>query len=196
MSHIRSLGDECAVATNLNTYRPRVATGFFDTIISSFEAVLKVIETPDIRRALQNIEKDMEYEKLRPIHSKMLFKDFDDAFSVHDMGVEGTPGQYKDFVDKYTRRYHRLMKDIYDPSILFVRYFDDEHDEHTFRRPPTPSQLDRFFDNSLCRLLLVGKGVIEYTHPRLYVEQFADYPMLPETIPWSQYDWKSVLDKY
>ena len=194
--NIRSLGDECAVATNLNIYRPRGATGFFDTIISSFEAVLKVIETPDIHTSLQHIEKDMEYEKLQPIHSKIIFKDFDNAFSVHDMGVQGTSEDYTSFKNKYTRRYHRLMKDIYDPSILFVRYFDDENDEHTFRRPPTPSQLDRFFENSMCHLLLVGKGVVEYTHPRLYIEQFADYPMLPETIPWSQYNWKAILDKY
>lgn len=196
MSHIKSIGDECAVATNINCYRPRGPTGFFDTIISSFEAVLKVIETPDIYAAVQNIEKDMEYEKLQPTHSKIIFKDFDDAFSVHDLDVAGTPDDYTNFRDKYVRRYHRFMKDIYDPSVLFVRYFDDEHDEHTFRRPPTPSQLDRFFSKSSCRLLLVGKGSVEYTHPRLYVEQFADYPMLPETIPWSQYNWKGVLDKY
>lgn len=96
-------------------------THFFDWIVTSQKTVNEVLEMNDIRSALEN---DIEFEEeLFEGHKAFTCKRFDWLRCVHDLPHDGDrPELFKKFfVDKYMRRYERLIELIRNQQpIVFV----------------------------------------------------------------------------
>ena len=134
-----SLGQGCLAAFHLRAYGLKnQETHFFDWIVASQKTVVEVFSIPtekDLRTALST---DVEFEdELFEGHKAFRCKRFDLLRSVHDLPPNGdrTDLFQAYFVDKYARRYVRLMDELTTTTkpVVFVMtnqaYHDAEHEE-------------------------------------------------------------------
>jgi hypothetical protein len=119
-----SIGDGCSVNYNIQNFRGKCESLFFDILLISMTAVLSILNCENIKDILypENIVKeDVEYSPYNP-HSKVFIKNLNWCVSIHDLPINYTDNDLLIFIDKYTRRFNRIIEYIKsNEKICFIR---------------------------------------------------------------------------
>jgi len=106
-------------------------TLFFDLLMTSMEAVIQILSCSNIDTILyhDNIVKDM----INPMcgdNSRINIKSLNYCVSIHDLGVIFDDNDIQEFINKYKRRFYRLIEYIKsNEKLCFIRHgfvTDDE----------------------------------------------------------------------
>ena len=118
-----SLGPACSVKYHIDKYlkttRTSQYTHFFDYLISSEKAILTLLSCKDIDAKLKTIDNG--------VHSNgkaiITLPELDNTTSIHDIKEQYTKQDIDTFINKYKRRYYRLLNDIHSSTepIIFIR---------------------------------------------------------------------------
>jgi hypothetical protein len=118
-----SLGPACSVKYQIDRYiSPDTQyTQFFDYLTSSEKSILVLFGCKDIDTILHSecIAKEGVHSNGK---SRILMKKIDNLISIHDLKETFTSTEAAEFINKYKRRYHRLLK-LCDGSqpLVFIR---------------------------------------------------------------------------
>lgn len=120
-------GSACAIATSIKKYfyNNNMITSMFDYLEISLESINQIlnISNNEIENYLRtNNEIYLNWDN----NNSVLFKNFDKIISHHDLPNNYSQNDYDKLIEKYIRRYNRLINDIkYEDIIFFIRYGDD-----------------------------------------------------------------------
>ena len=123
-------GFACAVATSIKKYyNNNYQTQMFDYLVCSLNDINNILKTNNDNNIINNLE-------ITPIDNKscVKFKNYDNLISYHDLLNPYTKSDYNNFIEKYKRRYNRLLEIIKNENILyFIRFgYEDEKDISNF----------------------------------------------------------------
>ena len=145
-----SIGNNCSVKYNIDKYRGKNQTLFFDWLMTSMNSVIDILGSDNIKDILnfENIFIDVN----NPHNNKqrIVIKSLDFCVSIHDVPINYTDNDILVFIDTYTRRFNRIIEYIKsNEKICFIR--------HGF---VTNDEIDRFIEtitkiNSDCDFTLV-----------------------------------------
>ena len=119
-----SIGSSCSVKYNIYKYRDKGETLFFDWLVTSMKSIIDILGCDDINNILyfDNIIRDIN-EPYSGENSKIIIKSLDLCFSIHDLPINYTDNDILDFIDKYKRRFNRIIEYIKsNKKICFLRY--------------------------------------------------------------------------
>jgi hypothetical protein len=115
-----SLGSDCSVGLKLKKLGLLGATLFFDYLITANMTVVNNILSSDIRE-LVNINK-LKILSSTEKNSKFTFYGIEHITGVHDLPVNPTPSEINMVIEKYYRRFDRIIEIIKSTSkIVFIR---------------------------------------------------------------------------
>ena len=126
-----SIGCACNVKHQIQKHKGACKTLFFDWLITSMDSVISVLNCADIEDILKigNIVIDST-NPIQNNKSKMLITSLPYCASMHDIGRIVNKKSICDFIDKYTRRFNRLIERIKsNEKIYFIRYNKISEDE-------------------------------------------------------------------
>ena len=114
-------GPACAVAVSIKKYyNNNYKTNFFDFLEVSLLSIIQVLQTEDIDNILRGNNKIILNNDDK---NSVFFNNFDKMISHHDLLKIYTESDYNNLIDKYKRRYHRLINSIKEEDrIYFIRY--------------------------------------------------------------------------
>ena len=118
-----SIGDACTVKHQIDKHKGKKETLFFDWLMTSMTSVIEVLGCEDIRTILQfdNIVRDTKTPYHRDM-SRMIIQSLNYCVSIHDLKKWYNDTHIHEFIDKYTRRFHRIIQYIQsEEKIYFVR---------------------------------------------------------------------------
>ena len=123
-------GLACAVATSIKKYYNNdYQTQMFDYLVCSLNTINNVLMTNNVDNIINNFE-------ITHINNKSIvnFKNYDNLISYHDLLNPYTISDYNNFIEKYKRRYNRLLELIKSENMLyFIRFgYEDEKDISNF----------------------------------------------------------------
>jgi hypothetical protein len=114
-----SIGNACSVKYQLNKHKNKTETLFFDWLVTSMDSVIEVLSG--------NIDKILNINTIciTPSSNNMsniCIKTLDDCRSIHDVNLHYTDNDILKFIDKYKRRYTRIINYIQSKEkIYFIR---------------------------------------------------------------------------
>jgi hypothetical protein len=118
-----SIGNACSVKYNIDKYKGKCETLFFDWLITSMNSVIDILSSSNINTILyfDNIVRDIN----NPYHNKnsrIIIKSLDFCCSIHDFPAYYSDNDIINFIDKYTRRFNRIIEYIKsNEKICFIR---------------------------------------------------------------------------
>ena len=124
-------GPACAVATAIknNLYlNKNYPTNFFDYLVVSLKSVneLLSIKASDIQYLDHNLNIYNNFSKSMTVE----FNNFNKLISYHDLKKDYDNQDFINFIDKYKRRYFRLLNYIKnEKEIYFIRYGEEDINE-------------------------------------------------------------------
>ena len=124
-------GYACAVGTSIKRYyKNNYKTNFFDYLVVSMKSINEILSLEHLNLMNENIDIQVSHEN----RSIIVWNNFDKLISYHDLKLNFNKEEYIDFLNKYKRRFIRLLNFIYEEDILFfIRYGEITHDElYTF----------------------------------------------------------------
>jgi hypothetical protein len=200
-----SIGQGCLPAFYLRKFGLHdVETQFFDWIVASQKTVTEVFSIGSETDLKQAIETDTEFEdELFEGHKAFRCTRFDLLRSVHDLPPNGDrPDLFRHFfVDKYTRRYTRLMEllqSVTEP-VVFVMIIKAYHSHEETERLMTILET-RFPSLRYHMYVFVEEedtttGGTESDH--LTIVRIKEFELInkPSVIQWylNQYDWARMF---
>lgn len=200
-----SLGQGCLPAFYLRKFGlQRNETHFFDWIVASQKTVIELfgLSQKDLQTA---IETDIEFEdELFEGHKAFRCKRFELLRSVHDLPHNGDqPDLFRQFfVDKYMRRYVRLMELLQSTTeaVVFVmvikQYHSNAHDET--QRLMTILET-RFPSLRYHLLIFVEETATINESDHVTIIRIQDFELInkPNDIQWylNQYDWQRMFEE-
>jgi hypothetical protein len=125
-----SIGSNCSVKYNIDKYKGKSETLFFDWLMTSMNDVIEVLECTNINNILHvdNIIRDVNM----PYHnnnSRIVIKSLKYCVSIHDLSKDYTDNDILDFIDKYNRRFNRIIEYIKsNKKIFFIRLGYESYD--------------------------------------------------------------------
>jgi hypothetical protein len=126
-----SIGSNCSVKYNIDKYRCKHETLFFDWLMTSMNSVIDILRCDNIKDILyfENIITDPN----KPVHNnnkRIIIKSLDFCVSIHDVPINNTDSDIFNFIDKYTRRFNRIIDCIKsNEPICFIRLGYANNDE-------------------------------------------------------------------
>jgi len=197
-----SIGQGCLPAFYLRKFGLHdVETQFFDWIVASQKTVTEVFSIRSEKDMKQAIETDTEFEdELFEGHKAFRCTRFDFLRSVHDLPPNGDrPDLFRHFfVDKYTRRYTRLMELLQSTTepVVFVMIIKAYHSAAHAETQRLMAILETRFP-SLCYHLSVfveeEDTTIGTESDYVTIVRIKDFELInkPSVIQWylNQYDW-------
>ena len=108
-------GFACAVATSIKKYyNNNYQTQIFDYLVCSLNTINSILKTTNYNDIINNLE-------ITPIDNKscVKFKNYDNLISYHDLLNPYTKSDYINFIEKYKRRYNRLLEIIKNVVVLY-----------------------------------------------------------------------------
>ena len=191
-----SIGGACDVKYNIAKHIGNMHTLFFDWLMVDTDSVSNVIGTKDIDELLKfdNIIQN----KKNPVnqgHATIDIKSLTFCQSIHDVPEKFIDQHIKIFIDRYKRRYHRIIKYIKKNkhTIYFIRKGSiSEEEKNKF--------INTIKDiNPKCNFKLVSlKNEKVETDSKYFVPvNLDDYQISPiDKNNWtsSYYDWKKIFD--
>jgi hypothetical protein len=118
-----SLGLACNVKHQIDTHKHKIETLFFDWLMTSFNSVLDILGCRDITDILHinNIICDPN-KPVMDNNANIIIKSLDFCVSIHDLPIKYTNDDIIEFINKYTRRFNRIIEYIKsDSKIYFIR---------------------------------------------------------------------------
>lgn len=121
-----SIGKKCGVRYNIEKFIGKKETHFFDWLITDMKSVNTIFKTKDINNLI-NLSKIKKDEKnpygFTKNNYKYYFTSFSKCESLHDVPSKSDKTQEIALVQRYLRRYHRLIKLIKNDNIkiYFIR---------------------------------------------------------------------------
>ena len=188
-----SIGENCCIKHNINKYRDKSETLFFDWLITSMDSVIEILNCDNINNILysDNIVKDLNHV----CHcSKVFIKSLNYCVSIHDLGKNYTDRDILGFIDMYSRRFKRIIETIKsDEKICFIRMGYVSNDE-IYKFIETIKKI-----NSNCNFTLVvidnnnkNNSEIIKQDNLLYIKLNID---IPEVFDWTHkyLNWNSIF---
>ena len=115
-------GNACAVRQSIINYSTAGETQFFDWLVSSMKSINELLEGKPIL-----FEETYEYPNTLNT-TTIKFLNFNCLISHHDI-VKFTDNSRNEIIEKYTRRYEKLINTIKkEKEIYFIRYCKDSND--------------------------------------------------------------------
>ena len=119
-------GYACSIGTSIkNKYN--TITNFFDYLVVDMKTINDIVNLKDLNLIMNNLNiEDLNDNK----HIKITWNNFYKLISYHDLNVNYNENDIEMFKNKYIRRFHRLMNDIYNEKIIyFLRYGKTSYNE-------------------------------------------------------------------
>ena len=127
-----SIGHGCNVKQQINTIKGSKETLFFDWLMTDMKSVNQILSY------YQNIDELLYFDNIiqcdkHPYHqnnSRMLIKSLSHCVSIHDINKEYNEKDIEDFIDKYKRRFLRILDCIKsNDKLYFIRYGNITNEE-------------------------------------------------------------------
>jgi hypothetical protein len=191
-----SIGNACSVKYNIDKYRGKSETLFFDWLMTSMDSVIEILNCNNINNILysDNIVRDSD----NPYHcnnSRIIIKSLNYCVSIHDLSKNYTDDDFLNFIDKYSRRFERIIEYIKsNEQICFIRMGYVSCDK-IYKFIETIKKI-----NSNCDFTIVvidnnkeNKPEIIKQHNLLYIKLNVDIPI--GEIDWTQQflNWNSIF---
>ena len=116
-------GPACSVACSIKKhyYNNNYKTNIFDYLEISLIGVIQVCLLDD--EQIEYLSNNNIITSNKDGNKSVQFANFDKMISHHDLPENYSDEDYKNFIDKYIRRFRRFMNDIMtEDSIYFIRY--------------------------------------------------------------------------
>jgi hypothetical protein len=123
-------GPACAIACSVKKYfyNNNYQTNMFDYLEISLKSIIQVLllKPSDIEYLSDNNEIYLNHDGINSVQ----FNNFDKIISHHDLKKDYNSTDYNNFIEKYKRRYYRLINDINNQNKLFlIRYGIENENE-------------------------------------------------------------------
>ena len=119
-----SIGKGCVVKYNIDKFTGSKETFFFDWITTDMASVNKILSTDKIDSILfmKNIIQDPK-KSTHGENSRIIIKSLSLCKSIHDIPVSYDSSHINNFIEKYKRRYNRIIETILNNKsvIYFIR---------------------------------------------------------------------------
>jgi hypothetical protein len=125
-----SIGSACSVKYNIDKYRHKNKTLFFDWLMTDMNSVIKILECNNINDILyfDNISRDVDCPYFFN-NSKIVIKSLPYCVSIHDLPIKYTDNDILNFIEKYRRRFNRIVNYIKSKKKLcFIRIGCEDYD--------------------------------------------------------------------
>lgn len=140
------LGSACYMKQNLKEWnKDPLESLFFDWFITSFQTVLDVLSTKDVKKLfakkyfIDDTQNDKRAPQEKSLSMRIKLSSVDHLVSIHDIK---NINEYKDFAEKYIRRFDRMIELICsNEKIIFIR----GGTMPWLKSIATPEQIDLFF---------------------------------------------------
>lgn len=123
-----SIGRACCVKYQIDQYFGKKETNFFDWLISSMNSVITVLKCKNIDELLNfnniYINPKIPYSKGNTgKNTRVVIRSLYRCISIHDVKTDFNNDDIYDFIDKYKRRWNRMIEYIkQDEKIYFIRF--------------------------------------------------------------------------
>jgi hypothetical protein len=118
-----SIGNACNVKHHIDQH-VKQETNFFDWLMTDFEAVIKLLETAAKNKNIRDVIR-RDNLLIEPIlnRTQITMKGLGNCISIHAVPVEYTESDIDDFINRYIRRYERLIGAIQSgKKLVFIRW--------------------------------------------------------------------------
>jgi hypothetical protein len=125
-------GPACAIATIIKKhfYNNNYETNMFDFLEVSLESIIKVLSINNNNLNIEDYLKN-NYDIIvnNDGNNSVFFNNFDKLISHHDLILNYNEEIFNNFIEKYKRRYNRLINHILnEEKIFFIRFGIEEKD--------------------------------------------------------------------
>lgn len=190
-----SIGNACNVKYQIDKHKNKIETLFFDWLMTSMNSVIEILSCNDINKILyfdniiRNINTPFNSDK-----SCIIIKSLDFCESIHDVSREFTDNDILEFINKYKRRFNRIIEYIKsDEKIYFIRnggiddYSRQKFIETIFKINPNCNFVLIVIDNNSENDI----SNIKYDHC-LYINLNFDIPIIPD---WTTeyFNWSKIF---
>ncbi len=195
-----SLGYTCTIAHNINLYLGKGKTNMFDWVRTDFDVILDILNVENIKDLfnVNNFELDKKLFahdnnltiSLKNFNEKGLCYLFHHEILLSQFTYETETQKLNEFIDKYIRRYNRLIEMIKnDNPLVFIysAYQSNKFDESIHVQPFIDSILSINKDKKFCLVILEYKNYDNYAffvknpyHLAMNIYKFID-PNIPDT---------------
>ena len=191
-------GPACAIATSIKKYfyNNNYETNMFDYLEISLLSIVEILNLKENDINYLNLNNEIYLNKND--NNSVKFNNFDKIISHHDLKKIYSEQDYKEFIDKYIRRYNRLINSIKnEDKIFFIRYGIENE-----------NIIDIFFEKilSINPLLKVYFIIVDYNENNEYINNknytYINFYENNKNINYNidlfyktiEYDWKIVYD--
>jgi hypothetical protein len=119
-----SIGWNCSVKYNIDKYIGKSERLFFDWLMTGMNSVIEILQSNNIKNILyfDNIIRDVN-DPYSGENSRIIIKSLNHCVSIHDFSRNYTDNDILDFIDKYTRRFNRIIQFIKsNEKLCFIRF--------------------------------------------------------------------------
>ena len=190
-------GPACAIACSIKQkfYNNNYVTNMFDYLEISLTSIIQILllKSGDINYLHLN----NEFLKNKNDKTSVKFLNFNNIISHHDLNDNFTDNDYNNFIEKYKRRYYRLINDIKNENkIFFIRYgIEDINTINLFIN--TVKNLNpnlNFYFINIINDKTYNNIYIDYEN--YYLINYYNPSQIDEDLFYKtlKYDWKNVYD--
>jgi hypothetical protein len=126
-------GPACAISVSIKKYfyNDNYKTNIFDYLEISLKSINQILEIISKKEDIEILLKTKNKKYLNNDGNiSVIFNNFDKIISHHDLNNEFSENDYIEFIDKYIRRYDRLIMDLYkEDKIFFIRFGKEEKED-------------------------------------------------------------------
>ena len=181
-----SIGDACNVKYNINKYKGESERYFFDWLMTSMDSVIEILNCNNINDILypDNIVRNIDNPYCGN-NSNIVIKSLNFCVSIHDLTKNYTDNDVLDFIDKYSRRFNRIIEYIKsNEQICFIRTGYVNFNE-IYKFIETIKKI-----NSNCDFTIVVIDNNKQNKPETIKQNNLLYIKLNVDIPIEKIDWK------
>ena len=125
-------GPACAIATIIKKhfYNNNYETNMFDFLEVSLESIIKVLTISNNNLNIEDyLSNNYDIIVNSDGNNSVFFNNFDKLISHHDLILNYNEETFNIFIEKYKRRYNRLINHILnEDKIFFIRFGEDNKD--------------------------------------------------------------------
>ena len=125
-------GPACAVATSIKKYfyNNNYETNMFDFLEVSLESIIKVLTIKNNNLNIEDyLSNNYDIIENKDGNNSVFFNNFDKLISHHDLILNYNEDIFNIFIEKYKRRYNRLINHILNENKIFFIRFGEEKKE-------------------------------------------------------------------
>ena len=112
-------GYACSIGTSIKK-KYKQATNFFDFLVVDMKTINHILTLKDLNLLTHNFKFEDQTKKE---NKTLIWNHFSKMISYHDLKSNFNQDSLKIFINKYLRRYYRLMNDLYnEDKLFFIRY--------------------------------------------------------------------------